>query len=365
MDEPVDLVTLNLTPGVGPVVFRNLRSHFGSARAILEASEEEIRRVEGVSANVARAIVEGRGRGEEEMALAKEHGVRIVPHDSPEYPKSLLAIYDPPIVLYVRGTLQPSDLLALAIVGARRCSHYGSVQAERFAGALGRMGFTVVSGLAEGIDTAAHNGALKGGGRTFAVLGNGLCEIYPKRNEKLAAQIAEKGAILSEFPMRTRADARHFPQRNRVISGLSLGVMVVEASRQSGTLITAKWALEQGREVFALPGRVDSPTSFGTHGLIQKGAKLVTTPDDILEELGPLGELVKPAGAEEALSDPRELSLNSREKQVYQALSHEPMHIDEIARTTGLPVSTVMSTLTILEIKRLARQLAGKTFVKA
>jgi len=365
MDELVDLVSLNMTLGVGAIVFRNLNSHFGSARAILEASENELRRVEGVSEAVAGAIVENRGRGEEELDLAEKSGVKVIPHNSPEYPRNLQEIYDPPLVLYVRGELAPADVLAVAVIGARRCSHYGRGQAERIAGALGRIGVTVVSGLAQGIDTAAHNGALKGGGRTLAVLGNGLCDIYPKQNQKLAEKIAENGAVISEFPMRTRVDARHFPQRNRVISGLSLGVMVVEASRRSGTLITAQWALEQGREVFALPGRVDSPTSFGTHELIQKGAKLVTGPDDVLEELGPLADLVETGDGKEPVSDPRALTLNSREKEIYQVLSHEPMHLDEIARSTGLPVSVVMSTLTILEIKRLVRQLSGKNFVKA
>ena len=364
MDELVDLVSLNMTIGVGAVVFRKLRSHFGSARAILEADVRQLSRVDGVTEAVAQSIVQNRDRGHEELELADKRGVKVISHDSPEYPKGLQSIYDPPLILYLRGDILEIDTLAIAIVGARRCTNYGTKQAQRFGAGLAQMGFTVTSGLAQGIDTAGHNGTLDAGGRTIAVLGNGLSHIYPKRNEKLAERIAESGAVISEFPLETRVDARHFPQRNRIISGLALGVLVVEANQRSGTLITANWALEQGREVFALPGRVDSPTSFGTHDLIKKGAKLVTCPADVVEELGPLAEEIVPKGQEEPVSDPRELTLNSREKQVFSVLTHEPKHIDEIVRETELPVSAVMSTLTILEIKRLAKQLSGKSFIK-
>lgn len=362
-DDVVDLVTLNMSIGVGAVVYRKLRSRFGSAREILKASEASLRSADGISAKVARAIVEARGKGDEEMDRANQHSVRIIPHNHDDYPKNLLSIYAPPLVLYVKGNIIRQDLLAISIVGARRATHYGMTQSTRFASSLGRMGFTIVSGLAEGVDTTAHRGALRVKARTIAVLGNGLCDIYPKRNRKLAEEIAESGAVVSEFPMETRVDARHFPQRNRVISGLSLGVLVIEASKKSGALITSKWALEQGREVYALPGPVDSPMSQGTNHLIKQGAKLVTNSDDVVDELGPLAELIERPD-DEPLEDVRELTLNQRERQIFNSLSHQPKHIDQIIRDTGLPVSVVASTLTILEIKRFVQQLAGKNFVK-
>ncbi|MBI2194308.1 MAG: DNA-protecting protein DprA [Planctomycetes bacterium] len=363
MDDLVDLVTLNMTLGVGAVVFRKLRAHFGGARAILEAKESELRRVEGVPSAVARAISRERGDGESEVAQAEKLGIGIVPCDHPQYPRNLLAIYDPPLVLYVRGRLEETDVLSLGVIGSRRCSSYGSAQALRFASELSQMGFTIVSGLAQGIDTAAHEGALRAEGRTLAVLGCGLCKLYPRQNLRLAEKIAGQGAVISEFPLRTPVDPRHFPQRNRVISGLSLGIVVIEATKESGTLITARWALEQGREVFALPGRVDSPTSQGTHALIQKGAKLVTCPGEMVEELGPLAETVQLPGRE-PVSTPRELMLNARERQVYNRIGSEPVPIDEIIVLTGLPAPVVASTLTILEIKQAVKQLAGKRYVR-
>jgi DNA processing protein len=364
MENLVDLVTLNMTRGVGSIIYGRLLDFFETPSAILDASERDLQQVQGVSGKVSSAIKSmSRSMGEDEIAFAESLSVRIVAQDSPEYPKALLSIYDPPLVLYIRGGCTEQDALAIGLIGSRRCSHYGRIQAERFGSDLARMGFTIISGLAQGIDTSAHQGALKVKGRTIAVLGNGLSHVYPRQNAQLAQEVADNGAVVSEFPMKTRADARHFPQRNRLISGLSLGVMVVEASKQSGTLITANFALEQGREVFALPGRVDNPTSAGTHKLIQQGAKLVTTPADVVEELGPLASEIEPLG-EEAVTDPRALTLNSRERQIYDTLSHDPLHVDDIIRTTGIPAPNVLSTLTILEMRRLVKQLAGKRFVK-
>ncbi|MDA1137728.1 MAG: DNA-processing protein DprA [Planctomycetota bacterium] len=365
MENLVDLVTLNMTIGVGSVIYRRLLEFFETPSAILDASERDLQQVQGVSGKLSASIKSmSRSMGEDEIAFAESLSVGIITQESPQYPQSLLSIHDPPIVLYVRGECKEQDALAIGIVGSRRCSHYGRIQAERFGSDLARMGFTIISGLAQGIDTSAHQGALKVKGRTIAVLGNGLSHVYPTQNAQLAQEVADNGAVISEFPMKTRVDARHFPQRNRLISGLSLGVMVVEASKQSGTLITANFALEQGREVFALPGRVDNPTSSGTHMLIQQGAKLVTSPADVVDELGPLANVIQPLG-EEAVTDPRALTLNSRERQIYETLSHDPLQVDDIIRMTGIPAPNVLSTLTILEVRRLVKQLAGKRFVKA
>ncbi|MBI4555148.1 MAG: DNA-protecting protein DprA [Planctomycetes bacterium] len=317
-----------------------------------------------------------------ELRLAEEHGVRLLARNDKDYPHNLKFIYDPPPVLYVKGELRPQDVLSMAIVGSRLCTYYGQIQAERFAGVLGHAGFTIVSGLARGIDTSAHSGALKAGARTIAVMGCGLARIYPRENVELAERISKEGAIVSELPMLTPPDRTNFPPRNRLISGLSLGVVVIEAGQRSGSLITAHWALEQGKEVFALPGQIDSPSSRGTHKLIKEGAKLVEDVSDILEELGPLGEglVVKESTPEglgstvnaecgvrnsEIQTPPRhQLNLNPNEEKILSLLSSHPKTIDEITEASGLPTHVVSSNLTVLELKKLVKQLAGKRFVR-
>jgi len=360
------LLRLSMTRGIGIRTYNTLLERFGSSEAILNALKAELESVSGVGPKLATAIVEESRNIDiaSETNLAKEKNVQIIPYTSEQYPKHLKTIYDPPLVLYVKGNILEADVLALAIVGARRCTYYGLSQAERFGQLLAQKGFCIVSGMARGIDAAAHRGAIKANGRTIAILGCGLGVIYPRENIELAEQIVQHGAIVSEFPMRTPPDFRNFPPRNRLISGLSLGVLVVESSLSSGSLITAQWALEQGKEVFAIPGNIDSIYSRGTHKLIKEGAKLVEDINDIIQELGPIAETLNPCD-EAATNDPRSLSLNSQEKKIFSLLSSSPKDIDEIIQATELPTSVVSSTLMILEIKKLVKQLSGKRFVKA
>jgi len=286
-----DLVCLTMVPGVGPHTCRALLERFGTASAVLDAPLGSLRTVPGVGTALAERIARARRELDPaaDLELCRQAGVAVIARGDPAYPAALEQIPDPPCLLYCRGTLTARDALAIAIVGSRRSTPYGMRIAERLAAALARVGLTVVSGLARGIDAAAHRGALKAGGRTLAVLANGLAQVYPPEHEALAREIAAPGAgaVLSEMPMRQAPLAGLFPQRNRLISGLSLGVVVVEATPRSGSLSTAHHAMEQNREVFAVPGPVDSLPSQGCHRLIRDGAKLVETVDDILEELGP------------------------------------------------------------------------------
>jgi DNA processing protein len=265
----------------------------------------------------------------------------------------------------VRGTLEPRDELAIALVGSRRCTPYGLRVAERLAGGLARTGLTVVSGLARGIDAAAHRGALKAGGRTLAVLANGLSQVYPPEHEELAREIARAGVVISEMAMQQGPLAGLFPQRNRIISGLCLGVVVVEATPRSGSLSTARHAVEQNREVFAVPGPVDSLSSQGCHRLLRDGARLVETVDDILEELGPLVREVTPSPDETPVRRPAELALSDLERSILGRLGDEPRAVDEVIAGTGLAVSQVLATLSVLEMRRLVRRLPGHLFVRA
>jgi DNA processing protein len=282
------LILLNLVPEIGSTRLRRLLEAFGDLDQLWAASVQAIQQVDGITPRLAQRIADGcrdtplLGK---ELALAQRQGVAIVTLEDDEYPKLLRAIPDPPLALYVRGTLTGADEMAVGIVGARRASFYGTQCAERLGYDLALRGVTVVSGLAHGIDGAAHRGALRASGRTLAVLGSGLARIYPPEHEPLAVQVAQQGALLSEYPMDTVPLPHNFPRRNRLISGLSLGVVVVEAARRSGALITADCALEQGREVFAVPGPITTVTSQGTHQLLKQGARLVTSVDDILEEL--------------------------------------------------------------------------------
>jgi DNA processing protein len=263
------------------------------------------------------------------------------------------------------GAIEPRDRLAVALVGSRRSTPYGLRIAERLAASLARVGLTVVSGLARGIDAAAHRGALKAGGRTIAVLANGLSSVYPPEHEELARQIVDQGAVLSEMPMGQGPLADLFPRRNRIISGLSLGVVVVEATRRSGSLSTANHALEQGREVFAVPGPVDSLSSQGCHRLLRDGAKLVETVDDILEELGPVAREVTADDGESTAGPPAELVLSEVERTLLGTLDDQPMPVDHIIARTGLTASQVMATLSILEMRRLVRRAPGNQFLRA
>jgi DNA processing protein len=288
----------------------------------------------------------------------------VIPRDDAKYPPPLQNIPDPPSLVYWKGRIESRDQLAIAIVGSRRCTPYGARIAERLAAALSRTGFTIVSGLARGIDAAAHRGALKAGGRSIAVLANGLASVYPPEHEDLARTLVEAGGLLSEMPMRQVPLAGLFTQRNRLISGLSLGVVVVEANPRSGSLSTARHAVEQNREVFAVPGPVDSLVSRGCHALIRDGAKLVETVDDILEELGPLVQEVRTDPAEPPVRHPAELALTDLERSLLGQLDDHPTAVDELIGRTGLTVAQVMATLSVLEMKRLVRRLPGHQFVR-
>jgi DNA processing protein len=364
-DDLLDRICLTLVPGVGPLTASSLLEHFGTPGAVLDAGESALRRVRGVGPKLAARLAVARREidPEAELARCRQGGVRPIVPDDEEYPEALGEIPDPPPLLYVRGTIEPADALAIAIVGSRHCTPYGLRIAEKLAQALARVGLTVVSGLARGIDAAAHRGALKAGGRTIAVLANGLSRVYPPEHEKLADQIAGQGALLSESPMGQGPLAQLFPQRNRIISGLALGVVVVEATMRSGSLSTAHHAMEQNRDVFAVPGPVDSLASRGCHRLIRDGAKLVETVDDILEELGPLASEVKPGEDEVPVRHPAELALTDQERSLLGLLGDRPVPVDDLIARTGLTAAQVVATLAILEVRRLVRRVAGNQLV--
>ena len=363
--ELLPLLRLNLIPGVGSRTQTVLLERFGSAEGVLSASIEQLLQVRGVGRKLAAAISLARETDEalQELERCRQQGVQLFLRERDGYPKMLTEIPDPPPVLYCRGTLLPSDELSVALVGSRRCTVYGRQQAERLANALARAGLTVISGLARGIDAAAHRGALAAKGRTIAVSATGLAQVYPPEHKDLARQIEESGAVLSESRLDQRPVAGLFPQRNRIISGLSLGVIVIEATRNSGALHTARHAMEQGREVMALPGRVDSLASEGCHALIRDGATLVRNADDVLEVLGPPVEPVSRT-EDDVIHTPRELTLNDQERKVLNLISNEPRHIDEILGATDIEASRVLATLTVLEMKRLVQRLPGSMVVR-
>jgi DNA processing protein len=356
---------LALVDGVGPRLRNLLLERFGSAAAIFSASPHELREVPGIGPKTSRNIAAAAEEIDPECIAAEcaAAGVEIVLRSSPLYPRPLQEIPDPPGVLFVRGRFAPQDALAVAIVGSRHASHYGTTQAERLAASLARAGLTVISGLARGIDAAAHRGALAAGGRTIAVLGSGVLNIYPPEHESLADEVVASGAVVSENAPAAEPFSGAFPQRNRLISGMSLGVLVVEASTKSGALITARHAMEQGREVFAVPGRIDSRTSQGCHRLIRDGAKLVESVDDILEELGPLVEAA-PSPTGMPIHHPAELVLNDLEKQVLTAIPADGTLIDQVIAATRLPPPQVLSVLSVLEMRRLIRRLSGTTVAR-
>ncbi len=360
----VHALRLALIPGVGPRTRQALLERFGSPEGVFAAAAGELREVAGVGPKLTAKILAGsRGDANEEIALCEAHQIRIVTESDPCYPRMLRELPDPPGVLFVRGDLEPHDTLAIGIVGTRHATQYGLRQAERLAGSLARAGLTIVSGLARGIDAAAHRGALAAGGRTLAVLASGVLNVYPPEHAQLAEQVAARGALLSEAPARSSPLPGAFPQRNRIISGLTLGTVVVEAGDRSGALITARHAMEQGREVFAVPGRVDGRTARGCHRLIRDGAKLVETADDVLEELGPLVEAT-PRDDGQLLHHPAELKLNDQEQKVLAAVGTESTSIDAIVAETGLAVPQVLSTISVLEMRRLVRRLSGNSVAR-
>ncbi|MGD1018589.1 MAG: DNA-processing protein DprA [Verrucomicrobiia bacterium] len=363
-------IALNMVDGVGPIRVRALLDRFGEPQAILSATRAELMEVEGVGEEVARSIVSWREKIDldAELKRIEKAAVQVVTRDDPEYPKNLREVYDPPIILYVKGTLSERDALAMAIVGSRRTTIYGQDMARKLAYQLGRVGVTVVSGLARGIDTAAHHGALQAKGRTVAVIGCGIDIVYPAENEKLANEIVEKGgAVVTEFPFGVKPDRQNFPMRNRIISGWSLGTVVVEANLKSGALITANQAAEQGRQVFAVPGRADSILSRGTNKLIKDGAKLTEDAEDILGEFEYLlpKRATEPADAPSADGGTKPaLVLSDMEEKVMAHLGREETAIDEVIRASGLTTACVSATLLSLEMKRLVRQLPGKMYVR-
>ncbi len=356
-------IALNRIEGIGPVRVRALVEALGSPEAVLAASPVALAAVRGVGPKVAENVVAQRAgldAGAEEAAAAKL-GARLVTPVDADYPAPLKTIYDPPLCLYVRGTLEKKDEQALAVVGTRRASHYGAAQADRLAYLAAKAGFAIVSGLARGIDTVAHQAALKAGGRTLAVLGGALDKLYPPENRELAEEIAAHGAVLSEFPLGREPDRTTFPYRNRVVSGLSKGVLVVEAGLDSGAMNTAEQALEQGRSVLAVPGRVDMDGARGPHRLIQNGARLVEDLPDILKEfefLFPPDEQARLARRQDAR---QRLTLAPGEEALVRALWSEPeLDFDVLIRKTGLTSAQLMTLSMQLEMKRVVRRLPGR-----
>jgi DNA processing protein len=360
------LVALNLTEGVGPVRVRQLLEHFADAPAILRASKQQLLQVRGIGDDTAEAIANWEKTIDlnAELKRIADFGCHIVTQLDPEYPEFLRQIYDPPIVLYVKGQLLPKDKNAVAMVGSRTTTYYGLEVARKLAYQLAYLGVTVVSGGARGIDSAAHQGALSAKGRTIAVLGTGINLVIPPENAELFERIAANGALITQFPFNRPGDKQSFPIRNRIVAGMTLGTVVVEANLTSGALITANFAAEYGRQVFAVPGRIDSPRSKGCHDLIKKGAKLCEGAEDILCEFE---YLFPPSNRPPSLGDAGvlpALELSENEQRIFDALDNEEISIDDVIRKSGLPSSAVSVALLSLEMKRLIRQLPGKLFVK-
>lgn len=356
------LIALSLVPGVGTGRIRSLLSAFGSARDVLRAPPSTLARVPGIGAQTADRIAafDDDPAVDRQMAEAERVEADMITLWDDRYPYLLRQIYDPPAFLWVCGHFPAADApaRAIGIVGTRRPTAYGRRAAHDLAYILARLGFTIVSGLAYGIDATAHAAALEVGGRTVAVLGSGVDRIYPSRHRRMAREMLARGAVISEYPLGTKPEASNFPRRNRVVSGLCLGTLIIEAYEEGGALITARLALEQNREVFAIPGPIHSPSSAGTNRLIQRGeAKLVLNVEDMLEELGIA------ADAEATRLPAIDLSeLVPEERMLCRILTSEPMHIDAICSAAGLDPATALVYLLNLEFKGIVRQLAGKQF---
>jgi len=388
--EQRDWLTLTLVPGVGTTAFIQLLARFRTPGNVLRASQGELEDV--VGRKLAGRIVQYTDVADtagQEAAITK-HGVQVITLEDPMYPLRLAEIYDPPLLLFVRGDIRPEDDRCVAIVGTRRASSYGLRAAEAFARDLASRGVTVVSGMASGIDAAAHRGAIDGGGRTIAVLGNGVDVTYPRQHEELMQDIIRHGCVMSQFAMGVEPSPGHFPYRNRIISGMSMGTLIVEAPERSGALITARRAAEQGREVFAVPGAIGSVNSLGPHRLIQEGAKLVQHVDDILVELDLASDAPEtrtpPAPLEHHMTrrdavppeatgraddpgqsrgpSPVPANLSHQEEAVLSSLNPDGSYVDEIAGACRIAISEALSALTHLELKGLVRQFSGKRFAR-
>lgn len=368
-------LTLARADGVGAVGFSRLLEHFGTVDRVLGASVSELMQVNGIGQKKAEQVFTSRTKFnvKKELDLADKLSVWLLTLADDRYPTLLRRIYDPPAVLYIKGTLSKKDNLSAAIVGSRRCSLYGKEQSSRFAYMLGSAGFTICSGMARGIDTAAHRGALSTGARTIAVQGCGLANRFPRENDKLFEEIAENGACISEVPLEGEPLAENFPPRNRIIAGLSLGTIVVEAAMRSGALITAREALENNREVMAVPGKIDSPMSKGSNHLLKQGATLIESAEDVMNAFGAATEQLKTHVTQQAQRSEREvnmplfsvsqLDLSNDEKCLYECLSKEPTHIEDIIETSKIGPGRVNAGLIALRLKGLIKQMPGNHFI--
>jgi DNA processing protein len=361
-------IALKSIAGVGNITFPALVDEFGSLPAIFAAPVSKLSETPGISQNIATAIsgYKGWDKVKVELEFLSKNDINIITYQDELYPAKLMNIYDRPPFLYVRGNLNKDDI-NIAIVGSRQASTYGKYTTEKISRELALKGLTIVSGMARGIDSVAHRGALTAHGRTIAVLGSGLDIIYPPENKKLFADIIQNGAVISEFPLGTPPRSANFPTRNRIISGMSYGVVIVEAGEKSGSLITARLALEQGREVFAVPGSIDSAGSRGTNKLIKQGAKLIENTDDILEEILPQIErttILKPSSvsnSEVIATKPAEI-LSAVDQKIIGFISGGRVHIDDLISSTSLSSASILSALTTLELKGIIQQDPGKFF---
>ena len=352
-------VGFNLIPGIGRAKFSLIEDYFGDMESAWQAGPDELASA-GLDKRAVQAIVACRPKVslDAEMEKLERYRVRVLTWNDDAYPPRLKEIYDNPPVLYIRGSLAPEDEWSIAVGGTRRATIYGRQVCEQIAGDLARNGITIISGLAKGVDSVAHRAALDAGGRTIAVFGCGLDAVYPSENVSLAREVMQKGALVSEFPLGTKPKGENFPRRNRIMSGMSLGVLVIEAGEGSGALLTAGLALEQNREVFAVPGSILSPASRGANRLIQEGAKLVRDHGDVIEELN-LTMVAQQVGVREVVP------ATDTESLIMGKLSQEPVHIDDLCRSSGLPISTVSSTLAVMELKGMVRQVGGMSYIIA
>ena len=358
------LTALNLLPRIGPIRVRRLLESFGDAAAILGAAKDRLMRIDGVGEETAGILHAWQDHADPfaELAEAAQRGIAVITQDDADYPAPLRDIYDRPLLLYVWGKIEPRDRHAISIVGSRRATTYGTQATKKFSYQIAHAGFTIVSGLARGIDTAAHEAAIAADGRTIAVIGSGLAKLYPPENLGLAEKIAAgHGAVVSEFPLHTAPDKQTFPMRNRIVAGWARAVLVIECPAWSGSLITANLATEYGKPVFAVPGPIDKPTFAGCHQLIREGATLVADPSHLLDDLGELPFARQPSPAEQPASIPE---LPAEEAAVFAAVTTDEASVDRIIERCGLPAHVVTATLMKLEMRRLVRAFPGFRYAR-